>query len=198
MTPDGSTVVVGAPGGNTAYVWDWENTGWTRRGGADLDGEAGDEAGTSVAISSTSRELVVGAPGRDKARAYVWTSGSWERRGGDFADAAGAGWSVAMSSDAATVVVGASSRGGEGADDTAIVYDWSDNHGWYFKVGEPLPGAAVAVSGDGTYVAVGSADDDSAGVYEWGTPKPSSGDSKKSKTGSLVIIIPVSIPAFLF
>ena len=87
--------------------------------------------------------------------------------GGDFADAAGAGWSVAMSSDAATVVVGASSRGGEGADDTAIVYDWSDNHGWYFKVGEPLPGAAVAISGDGTYVAVGSADDDSADRTHW-------------------------------
>ena len=193
MTPDGMTVVVGAPGRNTAYVWDWEDAGWTRRGGADLDGEAGDEAGTSVAISSNSRELVVGAPGGDKARAYVWT-GSWERRGDDLAPAAGAGWAVAMNSDAVTVVVGASSRGGT---DTATVYDWHDGFGWH-KVGEPLPGAAVAVSSDGYYVAIGSSDEDTARVYEWGTPKPSSDDSKKSKTGSIVIIIPVLFRRFFF
>ena len=195
MTPDGTTVVVGAPGGNTAYVhdWDWNDNYWTQRVGG-LDGDAGDEAGTSVAISSSGRELVVGAPGVGKARAYVWT-GSWERLGGDLADAAGAGWTVAMNSDAITVVVGASSRGSV---DTAFVYDWVDDYGWV-QIGDPLPGAVVAVNSDGYYVAIGSSDDDTAGVYEWGTPKPSSGGGgdDSSKTSSVVIIVPVCVGAVL-
>lgn len=97
ISSDGNVVAIGAPGndGNgdgsghvRVYVWD--DSSWIQRG-ADIDGEAaGDNCGTSVALSSDGRILAIGATLNDGSasnaghvRVYAWDGSGWVQRGSD-------------------------------------------------------------------------------------------------------------------
>ena len=101
---DGSTVVVGAPGAGSAYVFTQNGGGWGRE--AKLTGD-GSGFGTSVSVSGST--VVVGAPGAGSAYVFTRTGASWSEQAKLTASDGGPdhefGYSVAIDGD--TVVVGA-------------------------------------------------------------------------------------------
>ena len=89
---------------------------WASMGSVIEGAAAGDEAGSSVAVSEYGYLLVVASRGSDSGRGslvlYVWTSGGWAQRGGVVAGALAGlqfGTYVALSGDG-TVVAGISGR----------------------------------------------------------------------------------------
>ena len=154
-------------------VYDLIGSTWTKVGD-DIDGEAaGDFSGTSVALSSDGTILAVGATrngatGADAGhvRVFVESGGTWTQFGDDIdGEAAGdfSGYSVAVSSNGYRLAVGAIYNDGTGADAGHVrVFDWS-GIAWN-KVGDDIDGEAandrsgysVALSSDGTRLAVGA------------------------------------------
>ena len=118
---DGSTVVVGSPDNNdlvgATYVFTRHAKRWVQA--AELtatDGASLDEFGYSVAVSADGSTAVIGGYGHDSytGAAYVFTdsAGSWQQTA-ELAASDGAqyddfGYSVAMTADGATIMVGAS------------------------------------------------------------------------------------------
>ena len=174
---DGTTVAIGARG-NTAYtghvrVYKYINSAWTQIG-ADIDGEAvEDNSGFSVSISSDGTTVAIGAPYNDgvgsnagQVRVYKYTAGAWTQIGADIdGEAAGdiSGYSVAISSDGATVAIAAPTNDGGGNNAGQVrVYQYINNT--WTKIGADIDGeaiydesgTAVAISSDGTTVAIGA------------------------------------------
>ena len=137
QSSDGSIVAIGAwendgNGTSSGHVRVYEyDTSWVQLG-ADIDGEAaGDYSGAAVSLSSDGDIVAIGAAGNKDngtlfgtgaghVRVYEYNSGSWSQLGADIdGEAAGdqSGHTVALSSDADTVIVscGAGSNNGNGA-----------------------------------------------------------------------------------
>ena len=178
---DGNIVAIGAPfnsdNGNSAgqvRVYQYSNNAWTKIG-ADIDGESSnDNSGQAVAISSDGTIVAIGAPqnsngngnGSGQVRVYRNIAGTWTKLGADIdGEAAGdvSGSSVAISSDGTTVAIGAPFNDGTGNSAGQLrVYQYS-NSSWT-KIGSDIDGNAasdgsgrsVAISSDGTIVAVGA------------------------------------------
>jgi hypothetical protein len=144
MSGDGSTIVVGAPlnDGNgvdagSVRVFSFSNGSWVQKG-VDIDGRrAGDQFGSSVAVSADGSTIVVGAPLNDgnggdagSVQVFTFSNGAWAQRGVDITgETAGgrAGHSVAVTSDGGTVAIGAPFVGLQSGDCTSsgIFLDWS-------------------------------------------------------------------------
>ena len=172
-------------GSNAGHVrvFNWSGSAWIQLGG-DIDGEAAnDYFGVSVALSSDGTILAVGAYANDgaagtdagHARVFEYHQGSstWIQLGGDIdGEAAGdnSGYSVAISSDGTRLAVGATSNDGTGTDAGHVrVFDWSGSV--WTQVGADIDGEAagdnfgvsVALSSDGTRLAVGGYANDGTG-----------------------------------
>jgi hypothetical protein len=175
MSSDGSVVAIGAPlndgtgvDAGQVRVYAWNGTSWVKRG-VDIDGEAaGDRSGFSISISSDGSILAIGAPLNDGAgtnagqvRVYAWNGSSWTRRGSDIdGQAAGDqfGYSVALSSDGARLVIGAPYKVGG----RVYVYDW-DGSSWSnstvnidYEAANNMFGSSVSISANGNRVAAGA------------------------------------------
>jgi hypothetical protein len=187
LSSDGTRLAVGATsqfGDGAGYVRVYKEISgtWTQLG-ADIDGEAaGDYFGYSVALSSDGTRLAVGAtdgpgPGSDAGyvRVYKESSGAWTQLGADIdGEAAGDqfGRSVALSSDGTRLAVGASYNDANGTDAGHVrVFDWDEDDETWTQVGVDIDGetavdqsgASVAISSDGTRLAVGAPDNDGGG-----------------------------------
>jgi hypothetical protein len=198
LSANGATAIIGAPandggGGNSGHarVYHWTGTSWQQRG-SDINGESdGDNSGHSVGLSADGATAIIGAPYNDDAdanaghaRVYVWNGVSWQQRGSDIdGEAAGdrSGWSVALSADGATAIIGARENDGGGSDaGQARVYVWN-GVSWQQR-GNDIDGEAagdnsgfsVGLSADGTTAIIGAIGNDGAGtnagharVYVW-------------------------------
>jgi FG-GAP repeat len=196
LSSDGTRVAIGAPGNyiqaGQVRVHDWTGSQWTQVG-SDLDGEADrDRFGSSVALSSDGTRVAIGAPYNGDnstmaghVRVYDWTGSQWTQVGSDLNGETAYnyfGSSVALSSDGTRVVIGATGNGGLNGDDygRVRVYDWTGSQ--WTQVGSNLDGEAaydsfgysVALSSDGTRVAIGAPSNDENGdysghvrVYDW-------------------------------
>ena len=127
------------------------------------------ELGYSVALSGNGQAALVGDPqangGAGVAYLYVASAGTWPGMPtATFTGAPGSsdqmGWSVALSADGQTALVGAEGANGTGA---AFLYtassDWSDTPVATFTPGDTPYGGfghAVALSGDGQTALVGA------------------------------------------
>ena len=149
--------------------------------GTDIDGEAaGDFFGGSVALSSDGSRLAVGGNLNDgtgtdagHVRVFDWSGSVWTQLGADIDGEAAvdiSGYSVALSSDGTRLAVGARLNDGGGTDSGhARVFDLVG--GAWTQIGGDLDGVAagdyfgnsVALSSDGTRLAVGSELNDSPG-----------------------------------
>ena len=191
LNGDGTIVAVGAYYHDSDYkgtvrVYQWNGYSWNMLGNeGDLDGlQADNRAGSSVAISSDGNILAIGVKGHGKvastgiskgtARVYQWNGSSWKRLGtdveleGELADDAGN--SVALSSDGTIVAVGADNHDNTTNSDegTVRVYQWNGTS-WNMLATEgdldgqtgDYAGGSVALSSDGTIVAVGAGSHDS-------------------------------------
>ena len=180
LAADGTTVAVGAPynadnGARSGQVrvFTWNGVAWIQRG-TDLDGEAaGDLAGHAVAMSSDGTTVAIGAPGNDgvaldagQVRVFSWSGTTWTGQGTDL-DGEGPsdqfGYSVAMSADGLSVVIGAPTSDIGGVDRGRVrVFSWNGTT-WLQRgatiEGESagdLAGWSVAMSADGSFIAEGS------------------------------------------
>ena len=195
---DGNTMIVGAPRSDAVgtdsgqvQVYGWNGTGWIQRGSG-IDGEAaGDESGYSVAMSADGSVVAMGAPENSDAgfhrghvRVYAWDGTNWLQRGNDIdgeADGDLSGTSVALSSDGTILAIGAPRNDDAGSQAGHVrVYAW-DGTNWLQRgndidgeVNGDLSGTSVALSSDGTILAVGAPRNDAGGasagqirVYSW-------------------------------
>ena len=187
ISSDGTTVAIGAlynggGGSEAGRVRVYKNIAgtWTKIG-ADIDGEAAyDRSGESVAISSDGSTVAIGAPFNDgggssagQVRVYQNIAGTWTKIGADIDGEAAndnSGYSVAISSDGSTVAIGAPYNSGVGSSAGHVrVYQFVA--GTWTKIGDDMDGEAagdysgysVAISSDGTKVAIGAPYNDGVG-----------------------------------
>jgi hypothetical protein len=161
--------------------------------GGDIDGEvAGDWSGFSVSLSADGSRVAVGAPRNSGAglmraghvRIFAFNGTAWIQVGGDIDGEAANDWSgssVSLSADGSRVAIGARFNAGGGSSRGHVrVYDWS-GAAWV-QAGGDIDGEAdgdnsgfsVALSGDGSRVAIGAPSNGDAGpgaghvrVYAW-------------------------------
>ena len=185
LSSNGLIVAIGAPGndgvannaGHTrVYEYDSTSASWQQLGD-DIDGEnVNDHFGSSVALSSDGTIVAVSAifggaamfAGHVRVYEYDSTSTSWQQIGDDIdGENAGdsSGTSVALSSDGNTVAIGAYEN-----DDAfnnaghARVYTYDPLSTSWQQLGDDIDGenvndragSSVALSSDGTIVAIGA------------------------------------------
>jgi hypothetical protein len=164
----GETALVGAPGelqgAGRAWVFTSSGTGWIAQP-APLTGtlgEGGGRFGRAVALSGNGEVALVGAPGNTgfvgSASAFARTDGGWIAQGPKLTGAGEVGeghfgYSVALSEDGSTALVGArDDNGGTGA---AWVFGWSGTE--WSEQGPKLTGEGAAGEEFGYSVALSAA-----------------------------------------
>ena len=189
MSSDGSRVAIGAnindgAGTNAGHVRVYELVGstWTQVG-ADIDGEAAeDNSGWSIALNSDGSRVAIGAYGNDDAgtdaghvRVFDLVGSTWTQVGSDIDGEAAednSGWSVAMSNDGSRIAIGAFLNDGAGTNAGHVrVFDLVGST--WTQVGADIDGEAtgdrngvsVALSSDGSRVAIGAEFNDGNGVH---------------------------------
>jgi hypothetical protein len=186
LSADGNTALIGGPRDNdevgAAWVFTRSGSTWSQQGaklvGAGEDGEG--RFGRSVALSADGSTALVGGPDDDNAgAAWVFTRsgstwaqqdeklvGTGETGEGEF------GWSVALSGDGDTALIGAPE------DDAAIGGTWvlTRSGGAWSQQGSKLTGGEednsefgvlVALSADGNTALVGGWNDDGRKGAAW-------------------------------
>lgn len=127
LSSDGIALAIGAPLGNTfaidqgyVNIYDWSGTAWVQRGISltNSDGLAGDEFGSSVAISGDSNILFVGAVGvlkdsfTNSGAVYVYdvNGTGWDQRGSRLTSPTSGndkyGFSVATNNEGSLLFIG--------------------------------------------------------------------------------------------
>ncbi len=187
MSGDGSRIAIGGrnndgngDGAGHVRVYTSINGTWTQTG-LDIDGEAaGDRSGWSVAMSGDGSRIAIGAPYNDgtgidagHVRVYTLINGTWTQTGVDIdGETAGdlSGWSVAMSGDGSRIAIGARSNDGTGIDAGHVRVYTSINGTWTQtgldidgETADDRSGYSVAMSGDGSRIAIGAPNNDGTG-----------------------------------
>jgi lipocalin len=187
LSSDGNTAIVGGPGdGVTGAAWVFirSNGVWTQQGklvGTGAVGSAGAAQGYSVSLSGDGNTAIVGGPGDngDIGAAWVYTrsGGVWTQQGLKLVgtDAAGyeQGFSVALSADGNTAIVGG--PGDNGSIGAAWVYTrsgdvWTQQGLKLVGTGAILDaeqGTSVSLSGDGNTAIVGGPNDNGEAGATW-------------------------------
>jgi antibiotic biosynthesis monooxygenase (ABM) superfamily enzyme len=188
LSADGNTAIVGGPGDNsrTGAAWVYTRRGnvWIQQGsklvGSGVVGPFADQ-GISVALSADGNTAVVGGYFDDSATGAAWVytrrGGVWTQQGsklvgGGAVGGAEQGWSVALSGDGNTAIVGGP---GDNFDGAAWVYTRSG--GVWTQQGSKLVGTgavggaeqgwSVALSADGDAALVGGYFDSSGAGAAW-------------------------------
>ena len=185
MSSDGTRIAVGAPTngvGGSSYghvrVYDLIGSTWTQVG-QDIDGEnAGDRLGVSVAMSADGSRVAIGAylydSYRGRVEIYDYIGSSWTLVGSSIPGEVANdqfGWSVAMSSDGSRVAIGAKYNDG-GPDNSGHVRVYQYSGSQWNKIGQDIEGEnnggqsgySVAMSSDGSRVAIGAPYNDAGQV----------------------------------
>ena len=150
--------------------------------GSDINGEAADDwSGCSVSSSSDGSVIAIGARNNDgngsnsgHVRVYQNVSGVWTQIGADINGEAAndqSGRSVALSSDGSIVAIGARLNDGNGTD-SGHVRVYRNISGVWTQIGTDINGEAandysghsVALSSDGSIVAIGAYQNDGNGT----------------------------------
>lgn len=141
LSADGTIVAIGAPQNDTGagYVGVYENQSgsWVQLG-QDIDGEAFDDRGGAVSLSSNGSIVAIGAGANDgngtssgHVRVYENQSGTWAQIGQDIdgENAGDSSGSVSLSSDGSIVAIGASKNDGNGSDSGHVrIYENQSNY----------------------------------------------------------------------
>ena len=163
----------------------WASAQFVQQGNKLVGAEAAGRSrqGMSVAVSSDGNTALVGGPedGANAGAVWVFTraAGVWTQQGPKLvgADAVGGaaklGWSVALSADGTTAIIGG--PGDDGGTGAAWVFTrsagvWTQQGGKLVgtgSAGRPDQGSSVALSADGNTVIVGGPRDDGATGAVW-------------------------------
>jgi len=188
ISNDGTIVAIGAPdadanGFESGHVRIFENiAGNWMQIGDDIVGEAfSDHSGFSVSLSGDGTTVAIGAPDNEgsdggnpgQVRVYENQAGSWVQIGEDIDGEVAednSGFSLALSDNGAVVAIGAPFNDGTDMD-AGQVRIYKNEAGSWEQVGDDIDGEAmndrfgtsVALSSDGTIVAIGARDNNSIG-----------------------------------
>ena len=188
LSADGNTAIVGGSYDNlkvgAAWVFIRNGGAWIQQGsklvGAGAVGNAAQ--GGSVALSADGNTAIIGGPSDDSYAGAAWiftrSSGVWKQFGSKLIGSgavgkAGQGFSVALSADGNTAIVGG--LGDDANTGAAWVYSrsgavWSQQGGKLVgsrAVGEAKQGHSVALSADGNTAVVGGLGDNSYRGAVW-------------------------------
>lgn len=187
LSADGDTAIVGGWGAEAAWVFRRNASGvWTQEGKLVGDGAVGRaHRGMSVALSADGNTAIVGGWSDNSKTGAVWvfrrSGGVWGQQGRKLVGTGAVGntnqgWSVALSADGNTAIVGGPGDnlwdpsvpfglGGAGA-----AWVFTRNGSSWTQEGEKLvsarsarQGTSVALSGDGNIAVVGGFVEDGAG-----------------------------------
>jgi len=189
ISGDGNTALIGVPREDTggdragaAYIFTRSGTTWTQQQKIQAsDKEQRDEFGYSVSISSDGNTAIVGAyledtGATDAGAAYIFTrsGGTWTQQAkiqaSDKETNDWFGWSVSISGDGNTAIVGAT---GEGTGDTGAAYIFTRSGGTWTQQAKIQAsdkqaydnfGWSVSISSDGNTALVGSPGEGTGGV----------------------------------
>jgi FG-GAP-like repeat/FG-GAP repeat len=189
LSADGNTAVAGGPIDNlhAGATWVFTRSGraWTLQGsklvGSDAVGSIVNQ-GYSVAVSADGNTAVVGGPNDNSGVGAAWvftrSSGVWSQQGAKLvgtsaSGSANQGWSVALSGDGNTAIVGGpNDNGGVGA-----VWVFTRSGGVWTQQGAKLvgtglvgnsgQGVSTALSADGNTAVVGGPYDNSGSGATW-------------------------------
>lgn len=188
LSADGNTAIVGAPLDNNqqgaAFLYFRNGTVWDRQARKlDVSSYRGTKwQGIAVALNANGSSAIIGASVADNARGAAWVfqkdGAEWSLKGNKLAgtgssDNAAQGWSVAMSADGNTVLIGA--KADNWTNGAAWVFTWSDN-AWTQRgpkltgignVGVANQGQSLALSADGTTAIIGGNQDDDRMGASW-------------------------------
>jgi PKD repeat protein len=184
LSADGSTAIVGGYGNNSNAGAAWV---FTPGGSVELalgsGAMGGAEQGFSVALSADGNTAIVGGPTDNSAAGAAWvftqSGGVWTQQGSKLfgsgaVGAAAQGWSVALSADGNTAIVG----GLEDNSGAGAVWVFTRSSGVWTPGGTKLPlgsgavgaahqGISVALSADGNTAIVGGQEDNSNAGAAW-------------------------------
>jgi hypothetical protein len=186
VSADGNTVILGGSADDSqlgaAWVFTRSNGVWTQQGNKLVgSGAVGTEVfqGAAVALSADGNTAIVGGPGDSSGAGAAWvftrSNGVWTQQGTKLVGSGaiaqpGQGFSVALSSDGNTAIIGGPS------DNSAVGAAWAftRNNGVWSQQGDkivgtggvyPSQGWSVALSADGNTAIVGGPNDsDNAGA----------------------------------
>jgi hypothetical protein len=188
LSADGNTALVGGDldnaGVGAVWVWTRGNGVWSQQGpklvGAGAVGNA--NQGYTVALSADGSTAFIGglADDNNTGAAWVWTRGNgvWTQQGPKLVGAGAvgnlyAGYSVALSADGNTAVVG---RPGDDSN-AGAAWVWTRSNGVWTQqglklvgagaIGNAMQGLSVALSGDGNKALVGGDLDNGATGAAW-------------------------------
>jgi len=198
ISSDGTRVAVGGVlndgGGSSsgyARVYEYDGSSWNQLG-ADIDGEASDDySGQSISLSSDGTIVAVGGHLNDgngsnagHVRIFAYIGSSWTQLGADLngpTSNAYFGASVSLSSDGTIVAIGAfNTTGSSSYSGKTSIYEYNGSS--WSQLGADISGEAandksgydVALSSDGTIVAIGARFNDGGGsnsghtrIYEY-------------------------------
>jgi hypothetical protein len=192
LSGDGNTAIVGGPSDNssTGAAWVYTRSGgvWTQQG-SKLVGNGGAYQGFSVAMSADGNTAIVGAP-LDVGAAWVYTrsGGVWTQQGSKLVGTggvvgafggAGQGFSVALSADGNTAIVGGQRDNYDNNCGCGIGAAWvfTNSGGVWSQQGPKLvgtgavgganQGVSVSMSADGNTAIVGGDTDNSVVGAAW-------------------------------
>jgi hypothetical protein len=186
LSGDGSTAIVGgsSDNGGAGAAWVFRRSGgvWSQQAklvGADATDYSSGEQGFSVSLSADGNTAIVGAPDDNlnvgAARIYTRSEGVWSQQGAKLVGtgaigAAKQGFSVSLSGDGNTAIIGGTFDGG--ALGAAWVYTrWGGAWSQQAKlvgtgvVGDAKQGQSVSLSCDGNTAIVGGLAGDAAWVF---------------------------------
>jgi len=178
LSADGNTAIVGAPKDNSnagaAWVFTRSAGVWTQQGtklvGSGAVGAA--NQGMSVSLSADGNTAIVGGDNSDAGAAWVWTrtAGVWTQQGTKLVGSgavgnARQGFSVSLSADGNTAIVGGNSDNGY----AGAAWVWTRSAGVWTQQGSKLVGSgavgnasqgeSVSLSADGNTAIVGGDND---------------------------------------
>ncbi|MCK5026266.1 MAG: hypothetical protein KAS15_06735, partial [Nanoarchaeota archaeon] len=188
----GNTAIVGARNEDTggdnagaAYIFRWNGATWTQQAKIQAsDKGAGDYFGGSVSISSDGNTAIAGARFEDTGGSnagavyiFIWNGATWTQQAkimaGDKAEGDQFGYSVSISSDSNTALIGAEGEDtGGSAAGAAYIFrrsgaTWTEQD--KIQAGDAGAtdyfGHSVSISSDGNTAIVGAFSEDTAGDY---------------------------------
>lgn len=188
INDDGTVVIAGAIGGDgngtnsgEIKVYEWNGSAWAQKGSTLSGEEFLNSFGGSVSINNDGSVIAVGAERNDgtgqwagHVRVFYWTGSAWSQRGSDIDGEAAldySGTQTALNGDGTVVAIGARDNDGTGTDAGHVrVYGW--NGSAWVQLGADIDGEAaddesgraVAISDDGTIVAIGARENDGGGT----------------------------------
>jgi uncharacterized protein (TIGR03437 family) len=204
LSSDGNTALIGGPYDNSAagaaWIFTRSGTIWTQQGdklvGSGASGSS--EQGSAVALSSDGNTALIGGPYDNSSNGAAWiftrSNGAWNQQGQKLVGTGGnelteQGWSVALSGDGATALIGGPFDGPNGFAVFARPsgfrprgFGFSTGAVWIFTLsggswsqqgsklvgagfsGSPAQGYSAALSSDGNMALSGGPYDDGSGA----------------------------------